>query len=75
MWNGAAPSLNDRPATMNTTPNASIMVLTRPDSTTRNTSPRFSEPVAPYIIEMPYSRKLLPVIITIWPPSVNSASM
>ncbi|MNK91614.1 hypothetical protein D3C87_1117210 [compost metagenome] len=53
MWNGAAPSLNDRPATMNTTPKASIVVLMRPDSTARNTSPRFSEPVAPYIIDTP----------------------
>ncbi len=57
MWNGAAPILNAMPATRKTTPKASMVVLTRPDSTTRNTWPRLSEPVAPYSMDMPYSRK------------------
>jgi hypothetical protein len=59
MWNGAAPSLKARPATMNTRPNTSTWCFTWPAADDANTSLMSSEPVAPYSIEMPYSRKPL----------------
>ncbi len=57
MWNGAAPSLNARPATMNTTPNTRMVLLMSPVSIAWKTLPRSSEPVAPYSIDMPYSSR------------------
>ncbi len=59
MWNGAAPTLNARPATMNTRPNTSTWWFTLPLAMVLNTSLTSSEPVAPYIIDRPYSRKPL----------------
>ena len=59
MWNGAAPTLNARPATMKTRPNTSTWWLTWRVAIALNTSLMSSEPVAPYIIDRPYSRKPL----------------
>jgi hypothetical protein len=61
MWNGAAPSLKARPATMNTRPNTSTWCFTWPLPMTLNTVPMSSEPVAPYSIDRPYSRKPLAI--------------
>ena len=57
MWNGAAPTLNARPATMKTSPNTSTWWFTWRLAMARNTSLTSSDPVAPYIIDRPYSRK------------------
>jgi hypothetical protein len=59
MWNGTTPSLKARPATMKTTPKVSTVGLTWPLAMVDSTVDRSSEPVAPYIIDMPYSRKPL----------------
>ena len=47
MWNGTAPSLKARPATMNTRPNTSTWWRIWPELTALKTSPMSSEPVAP----------------------------
>ena len=59
MWNGAAPSLNASPATTNTVPNASTCRLATPLPMTSNTVGKSRDPVAPYIIDKPYSRNPL----------------
>jgi hypothetical protein len=58
MWNGTAPSLKARPATMNTVPSTSAARLaTLPAAMLRASSFRSSVPAAPYSIDMPYRRK------------------
>ena len=47
MWNGTTPSLNARPATMNTRPNTSTWCFTWPEPMILKTVPMSSEPVAP----------------------------
>jgi hypothetical protein len=51
--------LEARPATTNTRPNTSTWCLIWPELMALNTSLMSSEPVAPYIMDMPYSRKPL----------------
>ena len=55
MWNGATPSLNATPNTMNTRPNTNRCCTAVRHS--RVQLHRSSVPVPPYTIDMPYSRK------------------
>jgi hypothetical protein len=59
MWKGTAPSLKARPATTKTTPKISTSLLMRPVAICSKTFGISSVPVAPYIIDRPYSRKPL----------------
>ena len=53
MWNGTAPSLKPRPATMKTMPSTITCLLIVPVPMALKTSLISSEPVAPYIIDKP----------------------
>ncbi len=61
MWNGAAPNLKARPATTNTTPKASTRLSALPVVNCCETTATSKEPVAPYIMERPYSMKPLAI--------------
>ena len=57
MWKGTTPNLNAKPETINPRPKAMTKWFTRGSATVLKISIKSKEPVTPYSMDIPYSRK------------------